>query len=121
MERFHITHESPQSCFSVGGDDLNLFAVKGTELTTCVNYLPDVLPERNDDWSCVSDLVFTLTVSAAQDPAHITVKFDDVYIVNQMLFEGYSPDTDAVSTSEASRENSPFCYQVTKFSLYTTS
>ena len=80
-----------------------------TKLKTCTNYIlygvPDGVPEKGDNWSCVSDFIFTL---CAQDPAYITVKFDDIYIVNQITFRGYSSEFD----SDSSRDNSPFCYKV---------
>lgn len=90
-------------------ENLNLFTERGTKLLTCTNYLLDILPEKEDTWSCVSDFLFNLTGSAADDPAYITVKFDDMYIVNQITFTGYS---DPTYSSDVGREHSPFCYQV---------
>ena len=94
------------------GGDLNLFSVSGTKLVKCANYLLDILPEKADNWSYVSDFIFTLMSPASQDSTYITVKFDDIYIVNQITFEGYPADSDAACANNASRENSPFCYQV---------
>ena len=71
--------------------------MSGTKLKTCANYILDIVPEKGDNWSCVSDFIFTLTVPAAQDPAYITVKFDDIYIVNQITFTGYSSEFDSES------------------------
>ena len=91
-------------------ENLNLFKETETKLLTCTNYLLDLPPDKiGDDWSCVADLLFILALSAAQDPAYITVRFDDVYIVNQISFNGYSDVTH--SADDTSRE-SPFCYQV---------
>ena len=70
----------------------------------------DFLPEKGDTWSCVSDLLFTLACSARDSPAYITVKFDDMYIVNQVTFSGY-PDPSCTRSVENDR-SSPFCYQV---------
>ena len=91
------------------GENLNLFKESGTKLLTCTNYLLDIVPEKGDDWSCVADFLFNLAGSASEDPAYITVKFDDMYIVNQISFDGYSDPTCA---SDADREHTPFCYQV---------
>ena len=55
---------------------------------------------------------FTRIFSASRDPAHITVRFDDVYVVNQVTFHGYMPESDVASAGNADRANSPFCYKV---------
>ena len=94
------------------GDNLNLLKEGGARLTTCTNYDMDVLPDRTNDWSHICDLVFTLILSASRDPAHITVRFDDVYVVNQVTFHGYMPESDVASAGDADRANSPFCYKV---------
>ena len=72
----------------------------------------DVLPGRSDGRTSVCDFTFNLTVSAAVDPAHLTVRFDNVYLVNQLTFDGYLPETGVESPHDADRENSPFCYKV---------
>ena len=91
------------------GENLNLFEKSGTKLLTCTNYLLDIVPEKGDNWSCVSDFLFMLASSANNNPAYITVKFDDMYIVNQVTFDGY-PDPSC--TRNAENERTPFCYQV---------
>ena len=88
---------------------MNLFKEAGTKLLSCTNYLLDLLPDKTDNWSCVYDFTFALTGPASEAPAYLTVKFDDVYIVNQLTFSGYST---MGGSTEASRDNSPFCYQV---------
>ena len=88
------------------GEKLNMFKESGTKLLTCTNYLLDIVPEKGDNWSCVSDFLFTLASSANDNPACITVKFDDIYIVNQVTFIGYC------DPSRTENERTPFCYQV---------
>ena len=88
------------------GENLNMFKESGTKLLTCTNYLLDIVPEKGDNWSCVSDFLFTLACSANDNPACITVKFDDMYIVNQVTFVGYC------DPSCTENERTPFCYQV---------
>ena len=90
------------------GDDLNLFAVSGTKLRTCTNYILDTVPEKGDNWCYVSDFIFNLDVYVAQDPAYITVEFDDIYIVNQITFRGYSFEFN----SDSSFDKGLFCYKV---------
>ena len=93
------------------GEYLNLFTERGSKLLTYTNYLLDIVsvPEKRGNWLCVSDLLFTLASSANNNPAYITVKFDDMYIVNHVMFEGY-PDRSC--TRNAENEQTPFCYQV---------
>jgi hypothetical protein len=91
------------------GENLNLFQESGSKLLTCTNYLLDIVPEKGDNWSCVSDFLFSLACPANNNPACITVKFDDMYIVNQVTFDGYA---DRSCTRNAENERTPFCYQV---------
>ena len=93
------------------GENLNLFKEGGAKLTSCANYSLDVVP-GSEECSNVCDLTFSLTISASRDPAHFTVQFDDVYIVNELTFDAYMPESDVASAKDADRYNSPFCYKV---------
>ena len=95
--------------FSFSGENLNLFASSGTKLLTCNNYLIDFLPEKGSQWSCMSDFLFRLAGSASEEPAYITVQFDDLYLMNHIVFEGYY---DPADVNFSSQKVSPFCYQV---------
>ena len=88
------------------GENLNMFKEDGTKLLMYSNYVLDIVPEKRKNWSCVSDLLFTLTSSANENPSWITVKFDDMYIVNRVTFDSY---TDPRCTESMC---SPFSYQV---------
>jgi hypothetical protein len=110
VERDHFTTRGKT------GDDLNLLKERGTKVTMVSNYQLELLPSGSSsgarDWSCVCDYLFSLSIPATRDPGHITVKFDDVYIVNELTFSGYLPEEEGMCLKDASRENSPFCYQV---------
>jgi hypothetical protein len=93
------------------GDNVNLFKVGDPRLTTCYNYVLDLLPGRSEECATICDYSFSLTFSANVDPAHLTVRFDNVYLVNQITFDGYLPDV-CKSPGDADRDNSPFCYKM---------
>ncbi|CAI8052524.1 BTB/POZ domain-containing protein 9, partial [Geodia barretti] len=93
------------------GDNINLFEGGDPRLTTCYNYILDLLPGRSEESATICDYSFSLTFSANVDPAHLTVRFDNVYLVNQIMFDGYLPDV-CKSPGDADRDNSPFCYKM---------
>ena len=96
------------------GDNINLFEGGDPRLTTCYKYVLDLLPGRSEESATICDYSFSLTFSANVDPAHLTVRFDNVYLVNQIMFDGYLPDV-CKSPGDADRDNSPFCYKVREF------
>ncbi|CAI8052521.1 BTB/POZ domain-containing protein 9, partial [Geodia barretti] len=96
---------------STSGDNINLFEGGDPRLTTCYNYILDLLPGRSEESATICDYSFSLTFSANVDPAHLTVRFDNVYLVNQIMFDGYLPDV-CKSPGDADRDNSPFCYKM---------
>ena len=77
-------------------------------------YVLDLLPGRSEESATICDYSFSLTFSANVDPAHLTVRFDNVYLVNQIMFDGYLPDV-CKSPGDADRDNSPICYKVREF------
>lgn len=68
----------------------NLFTYRQWHEAPDVYQLPHRLPpEKGSQWSCMSNFLFWLAGSAREDPAYVTVQFDDLYLINHIVFEGY--------------------------------
>ena len=87
---------------------MDLFTERGTKLLSYANYLQDIQPGKEGTWTCVSDVFFNLIEPAQKIPGYISIKFDDIYIVNHIIFTGESLQTKL----QCDTEEPPFCYEV---------
>lgn len=83
----------------------NLFGDRCIVLESYRNFFVEELPPKKYDKVC-SSLVFRLLHRASMEPSFITLRFRDVYLVNELQFRGFPEPSGDFTTEE------PFCYKI---------